>query len=224
MPNHSKIKHIAILFVVVSILVYGGSLFFQEKAEAAPNSTVYFEPASKTVNNNSTFSLEAKVSPGTNQVYAAALRVSFDPTKVRITSITENSSVFGQVIAKSTPDNANATGTASIDLMTALAADRPVITSPTTIATFTFQAIGNGSNSISFTDKTVIGAVGESGNVVTTTTPATIVVSARTYSLADWTNIATHWLQPLSGESNGDYNGDSMVNTRDIGIIMHSWQ
>ena len=196
--------------------------FFNNKAQAAPSSTVYFDPASIAVDGNSTFSLEIKVDPGTNQVYAVAPRVAFDPTKVQVVSIVENSSVFKQVIAKGSFNNS--TGAAAIDLLTAFPPDQPVITTPTTVATLTFQAIADGSSSISFTSDTIVGAKGESGNVVSAMNPAAVTVNSKTYTLSDWTNIALHWLQNLSGESNGDYNGDSIVNTRDIGIVMHDWQ
>jgi hypothetical protein len=208
---------LALSFLIAITISY--FLFNNYNVQAAPNSTVYFDPATQTINNNGTFSLDAKINPGTNQIAAVELHISFDQTKVRLDSISP-STLFYDVLTPSAINNT--AGNASITLGTG--SGTTYATSLATMATFSFTTIGNGTANVNFLDTTLAADPNEGENVITAKSGAVITVNARTYSLADWTNIATHWLQPLSGESNGDYNGDSIVNTRDIGIIMHSWQ
>lgn len=210
------------VFVVLAIfclLAYGS----KNRAEAAPNSTVYFNPSSVTPALNSAFNLDAVINPGTNSISAVEVHVTFDHTKLHLNSITPNSvsGAFTDILQAAQIDN-NA-GTGSIILSTG-GSSTGYVTSITTMATFNFTVIASGSSTVGLAG-TMAAAQGESGDVITTRTGATVTVaSVRTYSLTDFQNIVTHWLQSLSGESNGDYNGDSVINTRDIGVIMHSWQ
>jgi hypothetical protein len=220
-PSEKNKKYLpyalALSFLIAVVISYFS--FNNYSAQAAPNSTVYFDPATLPVNNNGTFSLDAKINPGTNQIAAVELHISFDQTKVRLNSISP-SALFYDVLTPASIDNA--TGNASITLGTG--SGTTYVTSLTTMATFSFTAIGNGTANVNFLNTTLAADPNEGANVITTRNGAVINIGAKTYSLADFQNIAIHWLQSLSGESNGDYNSDSIVNTRDIGIIMHSWQ
>lgn len=216
--NKKYLSYVLVLSFLIAITVSYFS-FNNYNAQAAPNSTVSFDPATLSVNNNGTFSLDAKINPGTNQIAAVELHISFDQTKVRLDSISP-STLFYDVLTPSSIDNT--TGKASIALGTG--SGTTYATSLSTMATLSFTTIGDGTANVNFLDTTLAADPNEEGNVITARSGAVININTRTYTLADWTNIATHWLQSLGGESNGDYNGDSVVNTRDIGIIMHSWQ
>lgn len=194
----------------------------KDRAEAAPNSTVYINPSSATPAQNSAFNLDAVINPGTNSVSAVEIHVVFDPARLRLNSITPNSvsGAFTDILQAAQINNSN--GTASIILSTG-GSSSGYVTSITTMATLNFTAIASGTSSVNLTG-TMAAAQNESSDVITTRTGATVTAAApRTYSITDFQNIATHWLQSLSGEPNGDYNGDNFVNTRDIGVIMHSW-
>ncbi len=60
------------------------------------------------------------------------------------------------------------------------------------------------------------------GNVNTTDTTITFSISNQTYNLSNFTSLVTNWLG--IGDSNSDINNDGVVNTRDLGIMMSSWE
>jgi hypothetical protein len=186
------------------------------KVEAAPNSTVYFNPASVSRTLNGTFNLDAVINPGTNQVSAVELHVVFDRTRVRVNSISANTTAFPDILQVGTYDN-NA-GTASIIVGSG---STNYITSTSTIATLSFTAIGSGTSNVDLTG-TMAAARNESSDVITTRTGAQVTVASRTYGIADFTILAADWLQTKS--SPADVNSDGVINGRDLGIMMHSWQ
>ena len=54
--------------------------FAQKKAEAAPESSIYFDPASLSSAVGGTFTLDAKINPGSNLVYGVDAAITFDPS------------------------------------------------------------------------------------------------------------------------------------------------
>jgi hypothetical protein len=205
----------AILFISVAALFLPNLV---NRTLAAPDSSLFFSPATRTVNLGDNFSLAAKINPGSNQVTAVELHVTFDQTKFRLDSIT--SSTDFPVIFDNSINNTNGTAT----MIVGIAAANPYVpvTTEVTVATFTFHALAlvNGS-AINITNSSVAAAVGESGDVVNERLPATVTVSTRTYNNTDFANLVADWLQ--TGSSPADVNSDNVVNTRDLGIMMNSW-
>lgn len=145
-----------------------------QSVKAAADSTLYFNPASTSVVNGASFSLDAMINPGTNHVSAVTLHITYDQTKLALDSITP-STTFSLVLANASIDNAN--GTASIDV--AVPATSSSITATSSTASFVFHAIAVGANSpVAFTTASQAAADGESGNVITTRTGATVTVTA----------------------------------------------
>lgn len=215
-----KIKTPRLIVLLMLAGLGGYFVFFKNQAEASPSSTLFFDPSAIVVNSNNTFVLNAKINPGTNQVTGVEMHVNFDPAKVRLVSIAK-SDQFPIEVQAAQFNNEN--GTASIALATGLS-NPPVVTTTTAVAVFTFQAVGAGNSNIYPTLDSIIIDAFESTSVLVSTGNTVVTIGNKTYNLDDWKNIANHWLQSLSGESNGDYNGDKAINARDIGIIMHNWK
>ena len=142
--------------------------------EAAPASTLYFNPASTTTTAGSTFNLAATINPGSNAVSAVELHVTFDQTKLRLDSITAGASFSLELMAANIN---NTNGTAAIALGVPLGS--PSMTTTSTVATFAFTALSTATNSpVAFATTSIAAADGESGNVITTRTSGTVTVNA----------------------------------------------
>lgn len=205
-----------ILLALVPVAVY----FFSGRkvVEAAPASTLFFDPATVTVTNNQAFSLNARINPGTNQITAVDMKVTFDASKFRLDTISSNSTAFPQVLQAAQIDNA--AGTASIILGAPFSPLTPVTTT-TTVATFNFTAIGtSGTGNISFASGTQASALNEPSNVLIQMTPSQVTIG-RTYGISDFTALVADWLQTKT--SVADVNGDGKINARDLGIMMSNW-
>lgn len=193
---------------------------FQNKAQAAAESTIYFNPADTSVNLNQDFNLEAKINPASNQITAVVVDMTFDHTKFSLTSITPSSS-FSSVLQPAAIDN-NA-GTGSITLGVPLHNPPTPVTSDSVVATFVFHSLTSPVSSapFTFTSQSMAAALNETSDVIVTRTPATVTISAKTYSMPDFVNLVADWLKTAS--SPADVNSDGKVNSRDLGIMMHSW-
>lgn len=144
------------------------------RAQAAPDTDLYFDPASDSVTVNDDFNLVATIDPGTNAVSAVELHVTFDQTKLRLDSITPSSAFSLELEA---PSINNTNGTASIAVGVPLSS--PSVTTVSAVATFAFHALAVGTNSpVTFTNASLASADGESGDVIVTRTPASVTISA----------------------------------------------
>ena len=61
------------------------------------------------------------------------------------------------------------------------------------------------------------------GNQSAQTSVVSVKTLAKTYSISDFTALVSVWLQSVTNNPS-DVNNDGVVNTRDIGIMMSSWQ
>lgn len=162
-----------LLFMLAFTLVLPAGLGVVLPARAAADTTLYFYPSSTSVAVGDDFTLEARVNPGTNAVSAVEPHVTFDQTKFRLDSITA-SGAFSLELSAASINNTNGTG--SIALAVPLA--NPSVTTTTAVATFAFHALATVSNSsIAFANSSLAAADGESGNVITTRTPASVTVT-----------------------------------------------
>jgi hypothetical protein len=209
-------------FIFLSVAACAGLFILSaliSKTEAAPASSIRLDPTTDTVAKDQTFSLDAKINPGTNQVTAVEVHITYDAAKFQMTGISA-SSVFSSVLQAGQYDNA--AGTASIIVgVPASNPPSPIITD-STVAAFTLKAIGqSGTSPIAFTTETKAAALGETGDVIITRTPAQITIG-RTFGTADFAVLASDWLQTKT--SAADVNNDGKVNSEDLGIMMSSWQ
>ncbi len=218
---------IGAIALVVLVIVCITTLFVQvapKKAKAAADSALYFNPANYSVGLNQDFALDAMINPGSNQVNGVSLQITFDPAKFRLDNIDNAGSPFTDILhAVGQPNFVidNNAGTAAIDLGVHPGASS--VTSLSKVATLSFHSLTKTTDSlIAFSNSAYAVATGESGDVLKTRTPATVTVNAKTYTNADFANLAADWLQAVPG-SLADVNSDGVVNTRDMGIMMSNW-
>lgn len=208
------------IIAVLSILSLGlisSTYLFTPKTSAAPNSTIYIDPASYSANIGDSFNVDVTINPGTNQVSAVELHITFDHTVLNLDSVTA-SSAFSTVLQAAAIDNS--AGTASVILGVPLSG--PNVTTTSDVATLTFHGIAAGTNSlVTIANTTQAAADGETGDVITSRTGAQITVAAQTYGNADFALLAADWLQTKT--SDADVNNDGTVNSRDLGIMMSNW-
>lgn len=172
-------KKIGLLLVVVVLLVAIPATVFlvgrsQElRKRAAPATSLAFSPATISKKVNDTFSIEATIDTGTNQVVAAELHITFDPVKLEAQTITSGA-LFPNILASGVVDR----GTASITVGAA-SATKPV-TGTGTIAVIKFKALDKTDTpvQIRFAPNTFVGSLGEgSTNVLVGSTPANITIT-----------------------------------------------
>ncbi len=122
--------------------------FYPFNANAATDATLQFDQSSVSANAGDTVTLIARVNPGTNEVGAAELDVTFNPTILRLDSITR-SSAFNTTLSGPTIDNdgsGNTDGNGSIDAGL-LTSPPTYITTTADIATFVFTSLAAATNS-----------------------------------------------------------------------------
>lgn len=142
-------------------------------ADVSASSQIYFDPAKTTVGKNQNFTLDAKINPDKNQVTAVELHITFDPAKVHLTDAAAPKEIWGELQSAKID---NTKGTASIIVGIVPKSPPTLVTETTTIATFTFEAIGSGAAEIDFADSTKAAAKGINTNVVTKMTGAQVAI------------------------------------------------
>lgn len=171
-------KHKRVGMRTASILLFIGLVLpmilpVTPRAQAAPDTTLYFNPASATQTVGDDFNLVATINPGVNAVSAVELHVTYDQTKLRLDSVTA-SATFSLSLATAVINNTN--GTASIAMGVPLA--NPSVTTTTPVATFAFHALATATNSpVAFTTASLASADGESSNAIVTRTPASVTIA-----------------------------------------------
>jgi hypothetical protein len=213
-------KLLTLSIVGVLIIIGAGLLKNLNNAKAAAASIIRFEPSAITVSKDQNFILDAKINPGTNQITAVELHVTYDVSKFQVNSITQ-SSAFSMPLQAAVYDNNN--GTASIMVGVPLNNPPTPVKTDSSVATFSFRAIGDGGTSaISFASSTQASALNETVDVITTRNPSQITITKK-YSNDDFALLAIDWMKNVTS-SPADVNGDKIVNSRDLGIMMSNWQ
>lgn len=173
-----KIKKI--ISGATSLAVFMSVLFSVSplSVNAATDAALFFDQSTVSVAVGGTVTLVARVNPGTNEVGAAELDVTFNPTVLRLDSITR-SSAFNITLAGPTIDNVgtgDTDGTGSIDVGLLTSPATYVTTNPTDIATYSFTVLSTAINSpVSFASTSDASAHGS--YVVATRTGALVSVS-----------------------------------------------
>lgn len=169
-----KIKMIALISILLLIAVLVGVYYIgkeqDNRSRAAPATSLSFSPSSVSKKLGDTFSLDVVVNTGTNTISAADLVINTESTKLKITGLTVGSYLTTTLL---TPSYTDSRATVTLG------------SSPTSpkkgtgiLATVTFQVVGaGGSTQISFTGSQVAG-IGEQGNVLSSSTPATITLTS----------------------------------------------
>ena len=188
-----------LVFIVILILLGGIPLlvFFvgqrQElRKKAAPATTLSLSPATLSKKIDDIFSLEVKLDSGENQIVAAELHLTFDPTKIEFQSIS-NGPQFPNILASGTIEN----GAASI-AVGAADAKQPV-TGTGTVAIIKIKALAatDAPTSIKFSPNTFVGGLGEgASNVLIGSTPATITIGGQQVQAPTPTREVTPTLTP----------------------------
>jgi hypothetical protein len=210
-------------FAAVSVIVVVSLIPLLNKnskvVNASPASVISLMPQSVATSQGQDFSLEAKITPNSNQITAVEVHINYDATKFQISSIA-GGSAFPSVLQAGQFDNS--AGTASIIVGVAPSNPPAPVTTETTVATFNFNAIGqSGTSNVTFTTNTVAAAIGESGNVITTRNYAQITMG-RTYGNSDFAALVSDWQKNLDN-SPADVNADNVVNSKDLGVMMSNW-
>jgi len=171
-----------LLFVAIGLMLLAipATIFFlgqqrDIRAKAAPATILSLDPPSQTVNVGDTFKLNVTMTPGSNQVVSAQIYLTYDPTKLTATSIT-NGSNAPNVLNSGVVGN----GTASISVGAASNAQPITTTGPIAIVTFT--AIGGTTAiapaDIQFASNTFVGGINDTtANVLQGTAGAKITIN-----------------------------------------------
>lgn len=161
-----------ILTIPATVFLVGKNQEIRKRA--APASTLSLSPSAATKKVGDTFTLEAKIDTGTNQVGVVQIRVTYDPAKLQGVDITNGHlapsiSVSGKI---------DATGKASITV--GAKNNATPITGSGTVAVLTMKAIAASASPVAvrFTPlpDTYANALGEQDNVIIGTTPANITI------------------------------------------------
>ncbi|KKU82297.1 MAG: hypothetical protein UY10_C0037G0004 [Microgenomates group bacterium GW2011_GWA2_47_8] len=165
---------IGIMLLAIPLTVFFVGKNQEIRKRAAPASTLSLSPSAITKKVDETFTVEARIDTGTNQVGVVQIRVIYDPAKLQALDITNGPlapsiSVSGKI---------DATGKASITVG-ARSTTQP-ITGSGTIAILTMKAIAASATPVSvrFTPlpDTYANAIGEQDNVLIGTTPANVTI------------------------------------------------
>ncbi len=195
--------------------------------KAATDAILSFDQSGVSVETGDTVTLIARINPGTNEVGAVELDVTFNPSVLRLDSITPNASAFNLTLDGPTIDNAgtgNTDGNGSIDVGSLT----NVYTSTTNVATFVFTALSDATDSpVAFAATSDASAHGE--YVVGTRTGATITVAtpditAPSFTINDGTSasyVQTDTINVTVSDASGvasqfyGYSTDSTCNASD---------
>ncbi len=220
---YSRLPKTILLILPLLLVAVSAVKINPDQVMAAPDSALYFDPSARSISTGQNFTLDARINPGSNEVTAVDLQVTFDQSRLRLDSISTADSPFSVTLQAASINNNN--GTASIVVGVPTANPPAPVTADSKIATFTFTGIGAAANSqTAFASGSVAAAIGESGDVLTSRTGAAVTITGATYGLSDFATLVQNWLQTVAGgREAGNVNGDAIVNTRDLGIMMSSW-
>lgn len=143
------------------------------RKKAAPATTLTVMPATSAKKVGDTFSIEITIDTGENQVVAAELHLSYDPTKLEAQTIT-NGPLFPNILASGTIGAGETSVTVG-----AQDAKQPV-KGIGAVAVVRFKAIAktDSPTAVKLSPNTFVGGLGEgAANVLVGTTPATVTIS-----------------------------------------------
>ncbi len=136
-------------FLILLLVAIPATLFLVQRQQeirsrAEPATTLNFEPLTKTVAINETFTINVAMNTGANSVSTAEIHLTFDPTKLEATQIAAGS-FMPHAIVESTPDNTAGRAFIAVDTLSAGAGGDSVpftkkSDGPQPVAAITFRA------------------------------------------------------------------------------------
>ncbi|MBI4062410.1 hypothetical protein HY410_00655 [Candidatus Gottesmanbacteria bacterium] len=166
------IVSILLVIVAIPVTVYLVSQQQELRKRAAPATTLSLTPASTTKTVGSEFSMEVQIDTGDNQVIASELHITYDPVYLEAMTIT-NGALFPNVLVSGRIEQ----DTASITV--GAPSNVQPVTGQGIVAVIRFKTLApTESTSLRFAETTLVSGLGEgSTNVLTTTRPATIIIT-----------------------------------------------
>jgi hypothetical protein len=178
--NRKSLIGIVGFFVLFAGIIAGTYLVSQNqdfRERAAPATTVYISPATQTKDVGETFNFSVNMDTASNQVTGVDIRLKYNPSLVEVTSIEKG---FGITVLNTEINNLidNTSGKISYAIFT-VNKDNAITGSGVEILKVSgkIKAGASGTASITFDAGTVISGVSEGQNVITGTTPASIIIA-----------------------------------------------
>lgn len=171
-----KVWFLITILLIIGVLpvgIYLVSTRQEIRNKAAPATTLSIAPVSLTKNIGDTFSLEVNLDTGENQIVAAELHLTYDPTKLEVQSIT-NGPLFPNILTSGTIENG------AVSIAVGAADAKQPVTGTGTVAIIKIKALATteGPSSIKFSPNTFVGGLGEgANNVLVGSTPSTVTIT-----------------------------------------------
>ncbi|MBI3559737.1 hypothetical protein HY087_01245 [Candidatus Gottesmanbacteria bacterium] len=162
-----------IIIVALPLIVYLVGQRQEIRQKAAPATTLAMSPPTLTKKTDDVFSMEVTIDTGENQVVAAELHLTFDPTKLEAQTVS-NGSLFPNILASGTVES----GAASITV--GAANSKQPVKGTGTVAVVRFKALAktDSPTAVKLASNTFVGGLGEGAvNVLVGTTPATVTIA-----------------------------------------------
>lgn len=178
MKRRVIIVAVLLMLLAIPITVFLVAQNQELRKRAVPATTLALSPATVNSKVGETFSLEAKIDTGENQVISAEIHLAFDPEKLEAESIT-NGALFPNVLTSGAVNS----GTATISVG-APNTSQPV-TGTGTAVVVRFKALTTTETPVSvrFASTTFVGGLGEkNANVLVGTTPAKITIGSTAHT------------------------------------------
>ncbi|MBI3384569.1 hypothetical protein HY030_00020 [Candidatus Gottesmanbacteria bacterium] len=170
----------AILAFITATIVTSPSGKQDLRSKAAPSTQLYFYPQTLSVISSlpRDQSVNIMINPAGNSVTAAEIHLSFDPTKINIKNIVP-SSLFPNILTIPVIDNQLGKANFTVGVPAA-SSGSSAVSEIASIASVYFTYTKAGSSTINFTSDTQAAGLNETGNVITTLTPLSILVQTPT--------------------------------------------
>jgi hypothetical protein len=166
--------------VGVNLIKQNQKLFVAPKA--APATTLSLSPATSTAYLNQTIPVTVKINTGTNNIVSADIVVNFNPAVFEVLSVSAGD-FFGSVSdIQKFWDNGKITYSFYVPAVSAKRGEGNLVE-------IVFKAKAVGTSNVTFDSWTAVGALTESQNVLTGTTPASYTVQADTVAPAAISNL-----------------------------------
>lgn len=181
-----------LLLAAIPITVFISGQRQELRKRAAPATNLSFSPSTLTKKIGDVFTLDITINTASNQIVAAEIHVTYDPTKLEAETIT-NGPLFPNILAAGTIQSGEATITVG-----ALSTTSPV-TGTGTVAVVRFKALATTASPISvrFSPATFVGGLGEgANNVLINSSPATISITSSNQQPGNPTSTPVPTLRP----------------------------
>jgi hypothetical protein len=158
-----------LLSVLLSVIVFQ---IFIRSTLAATAPTIALSPNSVQAATGSTFTLNVDLNPGTSQVSAVDLVVTYDPVKLQAQSL-QAGSAMPVVLVPAAVGGGKATVTLGANVGSPL-------TTSASIATLTFKVLQSGSTNVNVDSATQVAVIGQVGNALSGRTGTVVNASSPT--------------------------------------------